>query len=181
MLTGSVNRAVEEGGVNCEWAGHLGGGIRPESLHVKFGGLIGAAGTHFGAATVATANVTGFFVEFTFAHFLFDAGMFDKFPEPTHRFIHTFVITQTQLNHKNPPVPNGKLGVDGNSGNQHSTKLAAKCKYPTARNRRYTTNPGNGETSRAAVLFSARDSAESQAINQAPRGNCARKPAESAA
>jgi hypothetical protein len=82
-------------------------------LDVQFRGLIGAAGTHFCAAAITAADIAGFFVEFTFAHFFFDAGMFNELPEPTHCFIHTFVITQTQLNHKNPPVPNGKLGMDG--------------------------------------------------------------------
>jgi len=150
-------------------------------LDLEFWWLVGAAGTHFGTAAVTATDVAGFFVEFAFAHLFFDAGMFDKFSEPTHCFIDTFVITQTQLNHKNPPVPNGKSGVDGNWGNQQSTKLSAKCKDPTARNCWCETNPGNGETCGAAVLFSARDSAESTSANMAPRGNCARKPAESAA
>jgi hypothetical protein len=125
-----MNRAVDGGAVDGRLAGRRSGEIRPESLHVEFGGLIGAAGTHFGTATIAATNVTGFFVEFTFAHFLFDAGMFDKFPEPTHRFIHTFVITQTQLNHKNPPVPDGKLGVDEKLGKPAVYKTCRQMQIP---------------------------------------------------
>jgi hypothetical protein len=66
--------------------------------------LIGAACSHFGTAAIAAADVTRLFVEFSFAHFLLHAGMFNQLAEPTHCFVDTFIITQTQLNHKNPPL-----------------------------------------------------------------------------
>ena len=59
------------------------------------------------SAAITTTDITRLFVEFTLAHFFLHTCMFDKFSEPTNSLIHTFIITQTQLNHKNPPL--GKL------------------------------------------------------------------------
>ena len=76
----------------------------PELCPFELWWLIGAACSHFCTATITATNVTWLFVEFSFAHFLLHAGMFNQLTEPTHCFVDTFIITQTQLNHKNPPL-----------------------------------------------------------------------------
>jgi hypothetical protein len=80
---------------------------RVRLLHFQFRWLIRAARSHFGSAAISTTDITWLFVELTFAHFFLHTRMFDKFSKSSYSLIHTFIITQTQLNHKNPPL--GKL------------------------------------------------------------------------
>ena len=73
-------------------------------LHFQFSRLVRPARPHFSSAAITTTDITWLFVELTLAHFFLYTCMFDKFSESTNCFIHTFIITQTQLNHKNPPL-----------------------------------------------------------------------------
>jgi len=89
----------------CQFARNWVSG-RLELLHFQLSWLVGAASPHFSSATITTMDITRLFVELTFAHLFFHTGMFDKFSETTNGLINTFIISQTQLNHKNPPLEN---------------------------------------------------------------------------
>jgi hypothetical protein len=77
-------------------------GVWQRLAEIQLGCLTGSTRPHFCAASIAATLITGLFVEFTLAHFFLDPGVFDQFAKTTDCFIHTFMITQTQLNHKKP-------------------------------------------------------------------------------
>ena len=65
--------------------------------------LLGAFGSHFSAASGATALIARFFEELTLTHFALDTCVLDQLAESLHGIVYIFIVTQTQLNHKKPP------------------------------------------------------------------------------
>ncbi|GEM_PF-1859699 len=70
-----------------------------KKIRSALGIIAKATGTTLSTQTNAAINFARLFVEFTAAHFLFNAAAFNEFTETTNCILDGFILSQRQLDH----------------------------------------------------------------------------------